>query len=107
KARLRAIAREQAEHIDRARLHLIGAGRRRLGELGPLDEPAFRLFLELLGHALTLRPDRDGAIDVESIDGTLHVRLDPVPDGDEVTLATTTGDFRGRDHWVTIEPAVR
>lgn len=106
KARLRAIAREQAEQIERARRQLIAVGRCRLGELGPLEDQSFRLLLELLGHALTLRPDRDGAIDIESIDGTLRVRLDPVPDGGEVLLATTAGDFRGRDHWITIEPAV-
>ncbi|MGH7943664.1 MAG: TIGR02677 family protein [Opitutaceae bacterium] len=104
KARLRDLAREQAAQIERARQHLVVAGRCRLAALGPLDEPAFRLFLELLGHALTLRPDHDGSIDVESADGALHIRLDPVVDGDEVTLRTAAGDFRGRDHWITIEP---
>jgi uncharacterized protein (TIGR02677 family) len=104
KARLRALAREQATQIERARQHLIDAGRCRLAELGPLEESAFRLFLELLSHALTLRPDRHGAIDVESGDGTLRVRLEPVAGGGEVTLPTSAGDFRGRDHWITIEP---
>lgn len=107
KARLHAIAREQAAQIEFARQQLMAGGRRRLGSLGPLDEPAFRLFLELLGHALTLRPDRTGAIDVESIDGTLRIRLEPVPNGEDVTLATAFGDFRGRDHWIAIEPTDR
>lgn len=107
KARLHAIAREQAAQMELARQQLMAGGRRRLGSLGPLDEPAFRLFLELLGHALTLRPDRNGAIDVESIDGTLRVRLEPVADGEYVTLPTAFGDFRGRDHWIAIEPAAR
>lgn len=103
KARLRTLAREQAAQIDRARQQLVGAGRRRLGDLGPLDEPAFRLFLELLGHALALRPDHNGAIHVESADGTLRIRLDPIPGADNVALRTASGDFCGRDHWVTIE----
>lgn len=106
KARLRALAREQAAQIERARRHLIEGGRRRLSELGPLDEPAFRLFLELLGHALTLRPDREGRIDVESADGTLRVRLEPVADHSEIALRTMLGEFRGRDHWLTIEPVL-
>ncbi len=107
KARLRELAREQAAQIERARQHLVAAGRCRLTELGPLKEPSFRLFLELLGHALTLRSDRGGPIDVESADGSLRIRLDPVPDGEDVILSTTAGDFRGRDHWITIEPAHR
>lgn len=104
KARLRALAREQAAQIERARRRLLDAGRCRLSELGPLDDQAFRLFLELLGHALTLRADRDGAIDVESADGTLRIRLDPIEGGGEVALRTEAGDFRGRDHWIAIEP---
>ncbi len=106
KARLRALAREQAAQIERARHHLVAAGRRRLGALGPLDDLAFRLFLELLGHALTQRSDRDRPIDVESADGTLRICLDPINDGTEVTLRTAGGDFRGRDHWITITPTL-
>ncbi len=104
KARLRELAREQAQHIGRARRRLIESGRRRLSELGPLDEPAFRLFLELLGHALTHRSDRSGPIDVESADGTLRIRFDPVPDGEVVMLVTDDGTFHGRDHWIAIQP---
>lgn len=104
KARLKELARAQAAQIARARERLTNAGRRRLGELGPLDEPEFRLFLELLGHALTLQPARHGAIDVESADGTLRIRLEPIVGGGEVALATPLGEFRGRDHWIEIQP---
>lgn len=107
KAHLQALAREQAAQLERARRQLLGAGRRRLADLGPLEEPSFRLFLELLGHTLTQRETRDGSIDAYSADGTLRVRLEPVMDGGEVTLATAAGDFRGRDHWITIEPTLR
>src|SRR5690606_13262836 len=106
KAHLRALAEEQARQLEAARQHLLHAGRRRLGELGPLNEPTFRLFLELIGHALTQRTDRAGPIDVESADGTLRIRLEPIPDAAEVALSTALGDFRGHDHWISIEPAV-
>lgn len=104
KARLREIAREQAAQIERARRRLLDGGRRRLAELGPLENDEFRLFLELLGHALTQRHDRDGPIDVESADGTLRIRLEPVPGGGLVTLATALGEFHGRDHWLSFQP---
>jgi uncharacterized protein (TIGR02677 family) len=106
KARLREVAREQAAQMALARQHLISAGRRKLSELGPLDDPTFRLFLELLGHALTLRPDREGPIEVESADGTLRVRLDPVEGAGEITLPTEAGEFRGRDHWIRIDSSL-
>lgn len=106
KDRLREIARAQAAEIDRARQHLVQAGRCRLTELGPLQDGTFRLFLDLLGHALTRRPDRAGPIDVESADGTLRIRLEPVPDAPDATLRTAHGVFTGADHWVSIEAIV-
>lgn len=107
KAHLQRLARDQAEQVARARRCLIDGGRRRLAELGPLEHDAFRLFLDLLGQALVQRRDSDGPIDVESADGTLRIRLDPLPAGPLVTLITTHGEFHGRDHWLTIEPVFR
>jgi len=105
KRHLRELARAQTEQIERARQHLVEAGCCRLGDLGPLGNDSFRLFLELLGHALTQRPDRHGPIDVESADGTLRIRLEPVPEGGTATLVTADGTFRGLDHWITIQPS--
>jgi uncharacterized protein (TIGR02677 family) len=104
KARLRELARAQTAQIERARRHLLDAGRCRLAALGPLGDDSFRLFLDLLGHALTQRRDASGPIDVESADGTLRIRLEPIPGPDLATLATDQGAFHGPDHWVTIEP---
>jgi uncharacterized protein (TIGR02677 family) len=104
KSRLRDYARAQAEQVARARQHLIAGGRRRLADLGPLEDDAFRLFLDLLGYALTRSPDRTGAINVESADGTLRIVLEPVTTGALATLSTEQGLFHGRDHWITIEP---
>ena len=106
KARLRALAREQAAQIERARQHLIDAGRCRLAALGPLNDDSFRLFLDLLGHALTRRTGGTGPVEAESADGTLRVRLEPVPGGAPATLSTRDGTFTGADHWITIEPAL-
>jgi uncharacterized protein (TIGR02677 family) len=103
KARILAEARAQTEQIERAREHLLQRGPRRLGDLGPLSDPAFRLFLDLLGHALTQRIHPSGPIDVESADGSLRIRLDPIPDAGPATLTTTVGDLTGPDHLITIE----
>jgi uncharacterized protein (TIGR02677 family) len=108
KQRLLEIAREQTAQIEQARLRLIHAGRVRLSELAPPHTPLadhpFRLLLELLGHALSQRPDRAGPIDVESTDGTLRIPLEPLPAA-TATLATHDGNFTGRDHWLTITHA--
>ena len=103
KARILAEARDQTAQIERAREHLLQRGPRRLGDLGPLSDPSFRLFLDLLGHALTQRDDRTGLIDVESADGSLRILLNPIPDAPVATLTTSGGNFTGPDHLITIE----
>ncbi|MFZ5496002.1 MAG: TIGR02677 family protein [Verrucomicrobiota bacterium] len=102
KARLKALAREQAAQIEKARQWLLSAGRWRLGSVGELDERSFHLFLELLGHALAHRRDKHGRIEVDSGDGTLRVILEPIDGADQIALPTAHGNFRGRDHWITI-----
>ena len=78
KNHLLALAREQTAQIERARQLLLGAGRRRLSELGPLNELAFRLFLELLGHALAQRSTSDAIVEIASADGTIGKRAQVV-----------------------------
>jgi uncharacterized protein (TIGR02677 family) len=108
KQRLIEIARLQAAQIEHARQHLINAGRILLSQLGmpaiPLAEHSFRLFLELLGRALSRRPDHAGPIDTESTDGTLRIRLEPIPQT-TAAIVTSAGRFHGQDHWITITPA--
>lgn len=103
KARLRAIADRQALELVRARDELLRRGRRRLADLGPLSRDEFRLFLDLVARALARPAPPQAPLEGLSVDGSLRVRLEPVPDGEWVTLETEQGDFRGRDHWVTIE----
>ncbi len=105
KARLEALADAEAHELGRAREHLLQRGRRRLGELGPLSRGEFRLFLELIGRALARRDPDGDLIEGWSIDGSLRIRLEPVPGGTWVALMTEDGEFLGRDHWVSIEPA--
>ena len=105
KARLAALARAQSEQLEAARTRLLGAGRRRLAQLGPLHPMEFGLFLDLLGQILVRRRDPSAPTEAVSADGSLRLRLEPVPDAGWVVLPTEEGEFRGRDHWVTIEPA--
>jgi hypothetical protein len=70
-----------------------------------LDPAEFNLFLDLLGEALTRKSDDDAPIEAFSSDGSLRIRLEPVPGGPWTTLETAHGRFRGPDHTVTITSA--
>lgn len=105
KARLAALAREQAGQLAAARERLLRGGRRRLGELGPLGRLEFGLFLDLISQALVRRHRSDEAVEAVSADGSLRLQLEPVPDPTWVDVPTADGVFRGHDHWITIEPA--
>jgi uncharacterized protein (TIGR02677 family) len=103
KAQLVALAREQAEQLEQARNRFLHHGRCRLGELGPLDEIELSLFLDLLGQALVRQRHAEDSVHAVSADGSLRIRLDPVPDGIWIEVPTSDGCFRGRDHWIAIE----
>ncbi|HEY3755820.1 MAG TPA: TIGR02677 family protein [Opitutaceae bacterium] len=104
KRHLREIAAEQARQILAAQQRLLGAGRVRLGAMGFLEEPAFRLLLDLIGHALSQQRERGAAVSAESADGTLRVTLDPIADAYRAELATPIGTLAGRDYWFSVEP---
>jgi len=106
KAYLMHLASEQAEQLRRASDQLLRGGRRRLAEMGPLDPVEFKLFLELLAQALAARARGDGPSSAYSSDGSLKIVLESLPDAQWVDVPTTDGIFHGRDHWITIEPAV-
>jgi hypothetical protein len=74
--------------------------------MGPLDPLEFRLFLELLAQALAARTAQDAPSHAYSADGSLRIVLESLADAQWVEVPTTDGMFRGRDHWITIEPAV-
>jgi len=105
KADLARLAAAEAEQIAAAR-HRLARGRpMRLSEIGELDPTGFRLFLDILGEALTHKVDAAAAVDATSNDGGLRIRLSPTSDNLTAVIQTSTGRFSGKDHWVTISNA--
>lgn len=103
KRHLREIALAQARQMAEAQKRLQGLGRRRLSELGFLEEPAFRLLLDLIGQALNRQRARGEAAAAESADGTLWITLEPPADDiPDAKLATAIGTLRSRDCWISI-----
>jgi uncharacterized protein (TIGR02677 family) len=80
-AYLAALAKQEAEQLEAARAELVARGETRLSLLGPLSDPTFSLFLELLGDALSVKTAQEEPIEVRSTDGTMIVRLTPIGDG--------------------------
>jgi uncharacterized protein (TIGR02677 family) len=102
---LEEAARAEAGQILAAEERLAGKGRLRLSELGRLDSLEFQLFLDLLGEALSRKIRPDEAVEATSSDGSLRIALEPTADGAEAVIDTTDGEFRGRDHCITIRCA--
>ncbi|WP_243867016.1 TIGR02677 family protein [Actinophytocola oryzae] len=94
-------AREVAE-TSAARARLRTDGPTLLSELGVLDTRAFRLFLGLLGDALSARLPGDTEVRTTTGDGTMEIRLSLVPDGGIVVVPTEDGELRGPQHVVDI-----
>jgi uncharacterized protein (TIGR02677 family) len=95
-------AATEADQTAAARARLVTEHPIRLSDLGHLDQDAFSLFLALLGEALaTARPD-EREIRTTTGDGSLEIRLAPVPGGGSVEIVTDAGIFRGRDHVLQI-----
>lgn len=99
---LAAQLREEHAQIEAARLRLANHTATRLSELGVLDTHAFALFLGLLGEALTAQASPDAPVDIQSGDGLLHVRLEPLDADSHACIHTPGGVFGGRDHLITI-----
>jgi uncharacterized protein (TIGR02677 family) len=94
-------AREAAQTAE-ARRRLATAGPTRLSALGTLDSAAFRLFLALLGDALAARAPGIDEVRATTGDGTMEIRMRPVPGGGEVALRTEDGVLRGPEQVVEI-----
>ncbi|WP_420465934.1 TIGR02677 family protein [Panacagrimonas sp.] len=102
RALLAAQMAEQAAQLTQARERLVGAGITRLSQIGELDAATFRLFLNLLGEALSAQSRPDRPVERSSADGLLRVRLTPLIDGREAVIETELGRFAGRDHLIEI-----
>jgi uncharacterized protein (TIGR02677 family) len=99
-------AAAEAAQIAAARRRLAGGRPMRLSDLGELDAAEFGLFLDVLGDTLSVRLHADERAEVVSLDGSLHVTLEPIGDGRIATIVTTTGRFSGADHYITIRDLV-
>lgn len=99
---LAAQFREEHAQIEAARVRLATGRPTRLSELGELDTHAFGLFLGLLGEALTAQNTPDAAVELDSGDGLLRIRLEPLAADSRAEIHTAAGVFAGRDHWMTI-----
>ncbi len=93
--------REQRE-VTAARARLSTGGPVLLSQVDVLDTRVFRLFLGLLGDALSAR--QPGATEVETTtsDGTLLIRLTSVADAPVVEIPTEDGVLRGPEHVIEI-----
>ncbi len=95
-------AAAEAAETGLARARLCTSGPVLLSEIGELDTHAFRLFLNLLGDALSARSPEDTEVKTTTGDGTMEIRLSLVPGGGIVELPTEDGVLSGPQHLVDI-----
>ena len=55
-----------------------------------------------IGEALTAQQAPDKTVEVQSSDGLLRIRLEPLAADSRAEINTATGTFTGRDHLITI-----
>lgn len=102
RALLAARVAQEAAQTEAARAFLATNRETRLSELGRLDAQVFRLFLTLLGEALAAQTNPDEAVERQTGDGTLGIRLIPLEPASHAELETELGRFSGRDHRILI-----
>lgn len=96
---------EEARQVEAARARLSTGQPTRLSELKTLNTHEFGLFLSLLGEALSEQPSPDMAVERQTGDGLLKIRLEPLGKDSRASIATPAGVFSGRDHLLTITPS--
>ncbi len=93
---------EESRQVEAARQRLATGQPLRLSELGELDHHAFGLFLSLLGEALAEQANPDQAVERQTGDGLLRIRMEPLDANSLAQIHTPSGAFCGRDHLLTI-----
>ncbi|WP_280545747.1 TIGR02677 family protein [Halomonas sp. 11-S5] len=96
---------EEASAARAARRQLVERGAERLselGELGELDDGAFRLLLNLLGDALAASQGDDAPVTTTTADGGLRITLSPLGPESSATIVTPAGALSGRDYRLEI-----
>jgi uncharacterized protein (TIGR02677 family) len=104
RAMLAAHIAEERAQIDAARATLANGRATRLSDVATLDAHAFRMFLDLLAEALVAQRSPGDAVECDSADGLLRIRLEPLADGSQAHIRTALGTFSGRDHVLTVTP---
>ncbi|MFE3887785.1 TIGR02677 family protein [Streptomyces lydicus] len=114
-AKVRDIAAVKAERAERARAEraelalawrdLATDGPVRLSSFGELDPGVFERLLDLLGRALSARPDATGLRCATTGDGRVEIALSPPPDDRTAVLRTVKGALAGPDYVVRITAA--
>ena len=92
----------EARLLDAARKRLVTDDWLPLSQLGELDEHSFRLFMELLGDALTTAERPDAPFGATSRDGTLSIELVPLEPDSAARIQAPFGTLEGRDHQLRI-----
>ena len=100
------LAEAESAQVALARERLVTNGEIRLSQLDVLDPTAFRLFLGLLGDALSARGPDTREVRTTTSDGTMDVRLTVVPDAGAVEIRTLDGVLRGPEHLIEIASRV-
>lgn len=111
-AKVRDVAAVRAERAERARAEraelaraqeaLETAGPVRLSSFGTLDPAVFDRLLDLLGRALSARPDPSGLRRAMTGDGRVEIVLSPPPDERTAVLRTARGTLAGPDYVVHV-----
>jgi uncharacterized protein (TIGR02677 family) len=104
RAELAAKLAQTDYEIEQARAKLATGKTKRLSDLGLLSPHGFQLFLSLLGEALPAQANPDEAVERQTADGLLRVRLEPLDAESNAVIPTETGVFAGRDHLLTVTP---
>jgi uncharacterized protein (TIGR02677 family) len=96
---------EEQRQFEVARRIIATGGLMHLSDFAELEHDALELFLDCLGAALAAQPAPTQPVETTSSDGSLRIRLEPIPDAAWVCLQTREGALYGRDCRIHIEEA--
>ncbi len=101
--------RKAAAQLERAELEaawqlLATDGAVRLSQLQTLDHATFQRLLELVGRALSSRPDSSGCRHGTSADGRMRLLLRPPSEGRTAELRTPQGRLTAPDYLIDVHP---
>jgi len=99
---LAELAAREAVETAAARAALATGGPARLSDVATLPADAFRLFLGVLGDALTALVPGRHEVAVTTSDGSMAVRLTVLAGTGRAEIETPDGVFRGPDHLIDI-----